>query len=431
MKRSYSNWKQPRIDDEPILEKVIRENEIVEKEMMIDNGIIVYTKIHNGFSDTEKYIRINPNMEKEVIEYNEEHYYILWKRELKEKCVIQIRIVKGHKEYHMEELEYDLMYHLEITNGYILFYLMKEEKYNRMRNYVIENEIEPMKKSESSTCLIYLDTEYQTDQTGKKMIKRLKKDNEYMSVRSFIYEMKIYEELEMNPHPNICRMFGKKIIEDEEGSIFPGMVLEQGLDLRNTVVALDKRYEEMGKMKEYYFKMENLIDQMIMGIRYFHQLGYIHFDIKLENFIFVNGVVKLIDFGQSEKKNTIQMNRIRYKGTKGFTPIEIKYMKPSYQNNIDERVDIWSLGICILTMLGRDAYHYKILNDIKDVMYYVNTDGQDRMNKIIMNMLEEYENITGHGNEIRELIYLMMKVDPKERTKLQNIRIPIVKWNIV
>lgn len=438
MKRSHSNWKRPRIEDdnEPILERVIKENEIVEKEMMIENGIIVYVKLQSKteFGEKEiieKYIRINPNMEKEVLEYEEEHYYITWERDSKEKSKIQIRIVEGYKEVSVQELEYEIMYHLNTKDWYILFYVMKEEKYNEMRNYEIHNSLNAIKESESYSCIIYLDPEYQTDQEGKKMIKRLKKDIDYESIRSFVYEMKVYEKLKKNPHLNICRMYEKKILEDEEGSIFPGMVLEQGLDLRNTVAGLERQYEKMGKMKEYYLKMEEVIDQMIIGVQYFHKLGYIHFDIKPENFIFVNNIVKLIDFGQSEEKSTFLMSeKMRYKGTKGFTPIEIQYMKPSYLNDFDERIDVWSLGISILIILGRDITEYKILKDIKQVINSTK-DKQERMNEIIDNTIKEYENITGHKKEMKELVYKMMKVDPKERTKLENVRTPVILWNTV
>ena len=437
MKRSQTNWKRPRTDesDEPVLERVVRENGNDAREMMVDNGLIVYVKYHGEF-ETEKYVRINPNMEKEILEFGDKQYSILWKRDLTGYSEIRMRVAERYKEDDMHELECEVTYYFNVREQYGIFYVMREDRYNMMREYVIPNVLDPVRKSESYSCMIYLDPEYRTDQEGKKMIKRLKRNVKYSYMRLFIREMQIYEKMAMNPHPNICRMSGRKIIEDDAGSIFPAMVLEQGLDLRNTVVALERRYDDMGKMRQYYLKMESFVDQMIMGIRYFHQMGYVHFDVKLENFIFVNGVVKLIDFGQSEKRSVIRMDEtIRYKGTSGFTPIEIRYMKPMYRDSFDERVDVWPLGICILSMIGRDAYEYKVLDDIEEVMYYVMINdmrsSQNRMDEIVNSMLEEYEKETRHGKEMRELVYRMMKVDPRDRTKLENVRTPVIGWNIV
>ena len=53
------------------------------------------------------------------------------------------------------------------------------------------------------------------------------------------------------------------------------------------------------------------------------------------------------------------------------------------------------------------------------------------MDKLVDELLEEYEDITGHRDEMKELLKRMLRVDPKDRTKLQNIRTPVIGWNIV
>lgn len=80
--------------------------------------------------------------------------------------------------------------------------------------------------------------------------------------------------------------------------------------------------------------------QIAKGMRFLHNHGYIHRDIKSENVVcFLNGSVKLIDYGFCE---TIGFQGER-KGTAGATPPELWIGHPVYQPTSD----IWSFG-CVL-----------------------------------------------------------------------------------
>lgn len=453
MKRSQSNGKRPITEDadSPVLELIPNEVKNVDKEIVMSGNLIIYVRVQETctFGDImmiEDYIRVKPNEEQNImhLEKYDQTFYVLWTRQ-HDKESIRIRITERFKKEQVFEPGYHILYNYNLTDNenekdpkqYVAFYIMKQKEYSRMYSYEIRNHIELLPSNQSGTCMIYLNPEHTTEQTNEKMIKRLKKDNNFKYISWFMNELKIYRELEKQPHPNICTFHGLKIVDDEKGSIFPGMVLEQGVDLRNVVAKLEKTYEKENNIKEYYLKMEEFIDQMINGLRYFHELGYIHFDVKLENYILSGDKVKLIDFGMTEKREGLQYStEMQVKCTEGYAPIETQLIRRQYANQFDERVDIWSLGICILVMLGRDSYSLRKLDRInhevfKPVLLGRMYESQEEMNKLIDELLEEYEDITRHRGEMKELLKRMLRVDPKDRTKLENVRTPVIEWNIV
>lgn len=456
MKRSLSNGKRARTEDSgsPVLELIPNEIKEEDKEIVMSGNLIIYMRVQETgtFSDInmlEGYVRVKPNEEQDVmhLEKYDQTFYVLWTRQ-HDKENIRMRITERFKEEELFEPKYHILYNYNLTDHenekdpkqYIAFYIMKEKEYIRMCNYEIRNHIELLPSNQSSTCMIYLNPEHTTEQTGEKMIKRLKKDNNFKYISWYMNELKIYQELAKQPHPNICTMYGLKIIDNDEGdggSIFPGMVLEQGVDFRNVVSKLERIYDKESNIKEYYLKMEEFIDQMINGLKYFHELGYIHFDVKLENYILSGDKVKLIDFGMTEKREGLRYStEMQIKCTEGYAPIETQLIRREYANHFDERVDVWSLGICILLMLGRDAYSLDMLDRInhrvfKPVLSWKMDESQEEMDKLIDESLEEYEDITGHRGEIKELLKRMLRVDPKDRTKLENVRTPVIEWNIV
>lgn len=453
MKRSQSNGKRPITEDadSPVLELIPNEVKSVDKEIVMSGNLIIYMRVQitSTFGDImmiEDYIRVKPNEEQNImyLDKYDQTFYVLWTRQ-HDKENIRMRITERFKEDLLFEPGYHLLYNYNLTDDedekdpkqYIAFYIMKQKEYSRMYNYEIRNHIELLPSNQSGTCMIYLNPEHTTEQTDEKMIKRLKKDNKYQYISWYMHELKIYRELEKQPHPNICTFYGLKIVDDDKGSIFPGMVLEQGVDFRNVVAKLEKVYDKENNIKEYYLKMEEFIDQMINGLRYFHELGYIHFDVKLENYILSGNNVKLIDFGMTEKREGLQYStETQVKCTEGFAPVEVQYIRREYANHFDERVDVWSLGICILLMLGRDTYSLSVLDRInhrvfKKVFSGKTDEAQEEMDKLVDELLEEYEDITGHRDEMKELLKRMLRVDPKDRTKLENVRTPVIEWNIV
>ena len=99
-----------------------------------------------------------------------------------------------------------------------------------------------------------------------------------------------------------------------------------------------------------------------MGIEEVHSHRIIHMDIKPENFVFVNGTLKLIDLGLSlclpEGVDHLETEVVY--GTNLFMAPECFTsrlapreggVKPRYITTLTLQADIWSLGVLLLQML--------------------------------------------------------------------------------
>ncbi|MCX7612001.1 MAG: serine/threonine protein kinase, partial [Ignavibacterium sp.] len=93
-----------------------------------------------------------------------------------------------------------------------------------------------------------------------------------------------------------------------------------------------------------------IFNQILDGISYAHKQGIIHRDIKPSNIIVTpDNRVKITDFGIAKLQDTTQHTRT---GTRMGT---LYYMSPEQirgEKEIDERSDIFSLGITLFEMLA-------------------------------------------------------------------------------
>ena len=156
---------------------------------------------------------------------------------------------------------------------------------------------------------------------------------------------------------------------------FPGIVKKISTDPENLTIILEKGEEDLFSIASFYdFKMEEFevvryIRDVCKGLRYCHSKGIVHNDVKMENVLIVNGVVKLIDFNLSffeGDKSAIVMC-----GTKEYlAPENIHRKKDSI---VGTKVDSWAVGVMCYEMMnggdlpffGKDytEIYRKILND--------------------------------------------------------------------
>ena len=114
------------------------------------------------------------------------------------------------------------------------------------------------------------------------------------------------------------------------------------------------------KLEENNFKFTSefywdIVFEMIIGLLYFHNKGYIHFNIKPTNFIVDNnGYIKLSDFGLSHKIEELSLLDDIIEG-------DFAYISKELFDNIDNvsiskvdcRCDVFSLGLTFLEIMAK------------------------------------------------------------------------------
>jgi len=170
----------------------------------------------------------------------------------------------------------------------------------------------------------------------------------------FIREAQAASALE---HSNICNIH--EIDETEDGRLFIVMACYEGETLKD-------------KIKDKRLKAEDAIDiafQIAQGLARAHEEGIVHRDIKPANILVTDrNEVKILDFGLAKLAG--QTHLTKDSSTLGT----VAYMSPEQCSGIevDQRTDIWSLGVVIYEMLtGKlpfkgdydQAIIYSILNE--------------------------------------------------------------------
>jgi TolB-like protein len=150
----------------------------------------------------------------------------------------------------------------------------------------------------------------------------------------FIHEAQAASALD---HPNICTIY--EIEETDDGRMYISMAFYEGESLRD-------------RIKSGPLKTEEAVDiaiQVGQGMAEAHQKGIVHRDIKPANILMTkDGAAKIVDFGLAKLAGRVQLTR------EGTTLGTVAYMSPEQARGdaVDERTDIWSLGVVLYEMLS-------------------------------------------------------------------------------
>jgi serine/threonine-protein kinase len=153
-------------------------------------------------------------------------------------------------------------------------------------------------------------------------------------------------------HPRIIRVIEQRI---EQG--VPFIVLELFSEL-NCKQALRRGPEALA------YLMQRIIDQAGEGVSYMHSKGWIHRDLKPDNFLVSReGDVKLIDFSIAIKKRGglgKLFQKTNVQGTRSYmSPEQIR------GQSVDERSDCYSFGCVLFELLaGRPPFTGDSPNDL-------------------------------------------------------------------
>jgi len=179
-------------------------------------------------------------------------------------------------------------------------------------------------------------------------------------------------------HPNICTVH--EIGTSADGQMFIVMACCEGESLKTRL--------ERGPLR--LSDAVSIAAQVARGLARAHAKGVVHRDVKPGNIIVSeDGTVKIVDFGLAKPDGRTVLTRA---GVALGTPA---YMSPEQArgDSVDQRTDIWSLGVVLYEMLARErpfkseyeqALVYSILNEEPRPVSGVRTDVPWVLEQIVM-----------------------------------------------
>ena len=259
-----------------------------------------------------------------------------------------------------------------------------EEKHKKIHNYTIEKKI-----GEGSFGKVYVvsckDKQYVMKQISLSGLSKQDIEKTYQ-------EVKLLQKFD---HPNIIKF---------------KQVFESGTNPKNLNIITE--YAEKGDLSKYMisrkgkkFEEKTIIDwltQACQALKYIHNKLIIHRDIKPHNiFLTKKGFIKLGDFGVSKTLNYTLQKANTIVGTYYYIPPEI-----IKEENYSFMADMWSLGVTFYQLM---TFKLPFNGSSAPVV----------MNKILNG--KDYEKIKNYSDDLTNVVYQMMSVDPNKRPKPSDI----------
>uniref|UniRef100_A0A7S4VR08 Calmodulin n=4 Tax=Ditylum brightwellii TaxID=49249 RepID=A0A7S4VR08_9STRA len=140
-------------------------------------------------------------------------------------------------------------------------------------------------------------------------------------------------------HPNIVRL---EEVYESEMEIYLVQELCLGGEL----------FDRLDEQPDYHYteaQCARLVKQMLGAVRYIHEKGIIHRDLKLENFLFSNtsaeSELKMIDFGLGKH---FQLGEVHHEAVGTPYTVAPEVIRGAY----DERCDVWAIGVITYLLLS-------------------------------------------------------------------------------
>lgn len=172
--------------------------------------------------------------------------------------------------------------------------------------------------------------------------------DDQVELRRLIREARITAQLQ---HPATVPLY--ELGQNDDGDWFFAMKKIEGHTLFEIIVGLARREESMERDFDLN-RLLSILTQIGDALGYAHVRGVIHRDVKPENIIVgMFGEVTLIDWGAAKVWGMPNDGDEETKGQRGGTPL---YMSPEQvvgNRIVDERSDIFSLGVVMYEMLAQ------------------------------------------------------------------------------
>lgn len=219
-------------------------------------------------------------------------------------------------------------------------------------------------------------------------------------------------------HPNIITIYE---IANVDSTQFLATELVEGVTLRQRLA--------VGRLSR--LEVFDVAMQTASALAAAHEAGIVHRDIKPENIMLRHdGLVKVLDFGlakltekaKAQLADTDALTWAMPNTTPGFVMGTVNYMSPEQAaglKNIDERTDIWSLGVVIYEMVAqRVPFGFNDATPIQIISLIIQKEApplreyaheiSDELNRIVMKALEtlpedRYQNVKELLVDLRRL----------------------------
>ncbi len=195
----------------------------------------------------------------------------------------------------------------------------------------------------------------------------------------FIQEARAAASLD---HTNICTVYE---VDEFEGQNYIAMAYIEGENLKNRL--------ESGPMSVN--EASNIVSQVAEGLQEAHDKGIVHRDIKAGNIMLSDkGKAKIVDFGVAKLAGYSGLTKA------GSTFGTVAFMSPEQARGeeVDQRTDIWSLGVLLYEMLTGElpfqgeneaAIIYSLLNEEPKAIQQFRLDVPDYITSLVSHLLQK------------------------------------------
>lgn len=218
-------------------------------------------------------------------------------------------------------------------------------------------------------------------------------------------------------HPNIVEYLGRWILGSRNCLVFG--LANQG-DLLDMFRDNDERKQQGLPVMMTQRACRGYLAQACAAVAHIHAKGIVHFDIKLDNFLVHDGVLKLCDFGLSGFEGSLRSGRPC--GTRAYMAPELSGL-PS-QHTVTKSADIWGMGMVIFTMvLDEPCWEEATVDDADYALYAQRVQSGEAVT------CEEPWRRLAPG--LRELMLGMLSPDPTGRPSIADVAAGIQgQWTI-
>ena len=184
-----------------------------------------------------------------------------------------------------------------------------------------------------------------------------------------VFDINVYNMLLKNPHINIITIYD--IIKKD--NLY--YVVEEYIPGKNLAECTNKMLMS---------NINTIVDQLISGIKHLHNLDIIHGDMKLENVMYYDSRIKIVDFDFSKISNSEYIVVNSTYGTENYIAPE------SFDLGMySKKTDLWSLGVLLYKMITNKFPYVDKPNKLKH--FYI----KNNFKHLDLCELDKYKNTCG------------------------------------